>query len=107
MQDNKPHVQYKDYARSLLWIPENGRICLYEIPNVRLQIFLAPIVKPEDRKLWALNDFILLKEWHIACYMDIEKNLLAIEATDRFISYLKDFILQNHFEVASAPFCLF
>ena len=28
MQNNKPHVQYKDYARSLLWIPENGHICL-------------------------------------------------------------------------------
>ena len=50
------------------------------------------------------DDFILLKEWHIACYMDIEKNILAIEATDRFISYLKDFPLQNHFEAASATF---
>ena len=71
------------------------------------KFFLAPIVKPEDRELWALNDFILLKERHIACYMDIEKNLLALEATDRFISCLKYFILQNHFEVASASFCLF
>ena len=62
MQDNKPHVQYKDYARSLLRIPENGHICLSEIPNVCLQIPLAPIAKPEHRKLRALNDFILLKE---------------------------------------------
>jgi hypothetical protein len=104
MQDNKPHVQYKDYARSLLWIPENGHICLDEVPNVRLQIPLAPIAEPDERELRALNDFILLKERHIARYMDIEKNLLAIEAIERFISYLKDFPLQNHFEAASAPF---
>ena len=79
----------------------------HEIPNVRLQIPLAPIAEPEDRELRALNDFILLKERHIARYMDIEKNLLAIEATDRFISYLKDFPLQNHFEAASRHFGLF
>ena len=36
--------------------------------------------------------------------MDIEKNLHVIEAYDRFISYVKDFSLQNHFEVVSAPF---
>ena len=78
MQDNKPHVQYKDYARSLLWIHENGHICHSEIANVRLQIPLAHIAEPEDRELKALSDFILLKERHIARYMDIEKNILAI-----------------------------
>ena len=30
MQDNKSHVQYKDYARSLLWIPKNGHIFTIE-----------------------------------------------------------------------------
>ena len=104
MQDNKAHVQYKDYTRSFLWIPENGHICLHEIPNVRVQIPFVLIAESEDRELRALNDFILLKERHIACYMEIEKNLLAFEATNRFISYLKDFPLQNHFEDASALF---
>ena len=33
VRDNKPHIQYKYYARSLLWILENGHICLYEIPD--------------------------------------------------------------------------
>ena len=51
-----------------------------------------------------MNNFILLKERHIARYMDIEKNLRAIDVVDRFFSYLKDFPLQNHFEVASAHF---
>ena len=51
-----------------------------------------------------MNDFITLKERHIACYMDIEKNIIAIEATDRSISYLKHIFLQNHFESISAPF---
>ena len=32
-----------------------------------------------------------------------KKNLLAIEAIDIFISYLKYFSLQNHFEAASVP----
>ena len=86
MQDNKAHAQYKDNARSPLWIPENRHIWLYEISNVCPQIPLAPIAKPKDRKLRVLNDFVLLKERHIARYMDIEKNLLAIEAIDRFIS---------------------
>ena len=36
--------------------------------------------------------------------MDIEKIFFDIKATNRFISYLKDFSLQNHFEVISAPF---
>ena len=85
MHDYKPHVQYKDNARSLLWTPENGHICLYEIPNVRLQIPLAPIAELEDREIGALNNFNLLNKRHIARYMDIEKNLLAIEAIDRFI----------------------
>ena len=102
MRDNKPHVQYKDYANYLLWIPKNGLICLYS--DVRLQIPLAPIAKPEDRELRTLNDFTLLKERHIARYMDIEKNLLNIEATNRFIFYLKDFPWQNHFEAACASF---
>ena len=98
-----PHVQDKDYARYLLWISKNGHICFYENSNARLQILLAPIDEPEDRKLGALNDFISLKERHIARYIDIEKNFLAIEATDRFMSYLEDFPLQNHFEIAYAP----
>ena len=91
MQNNKPHVQYNEYARSILWIPENGHICVNEIPNVCLQIPLAHVVEPEDRELRTLNNFILLKEWHIARYLDIGMNFLAIKATYKFIFYLKDF----------------
>ena len=53
----------------------------------KFQIFLTPIAKLEAKELRALNNFILLKEQNIARYIDIEKNLLDIEATYRFIFY--------------------
>jgi hypothetical protein len=79
MQDNRPHVQYKPYARSPKWLLEHGYVFLDGIPLAREEVPLAPVLQADARELKALEEFIMLKERHISRHMNVEKCLEAIE----------------------------
>jgi hypothetical protein len=104
MQENKPHVQYKPYARSPKWLPEHGHVCLDKIPSAHEVVPLASISEPNDRELKALEDFIVLKERHIARHMNVEKCLEAIDEASQLISYLKSFPSKDKASDSRAPF---
>jgi hypothetical protein len=86
-----PRVQSKMYARSPRWEPEVGYACLDAVPSARLPIGLVEVTHPEPRDIKVLEDYIKLKERHIARHQNVEKDIEAVEETEWLISYLTDF----------------
>ena len=54
------------YTRTPWWEPEVGYACLDVVPSARLPIGLATVTNPEPQDIKALEDYIVLKEKHIA-----------------------------------------
>jgi hypothetical protein len=61
-----PQVQSKIYARIPQWEPEVEYACFDAVPSARLPIGLAEVSHHEPRDIKVLEDYIKLKERHIA-----------------------------------------
>ena len=85
------HVQYKMYSRDQTWAPEGGYICLQSLPASRSKPELAPIKPLNPCEIKALEDYILMKENHIARGQYVEKNRAAVFKTTWLIQYLSSF----------------
>jgi hypothetical protein len=81
-----------------------GHACLDAVPSTRLPIGLATITDPEPRDIKVLEDYIVLKEKHIARHQNVEKNIEVVEQTKWLISYLKEFPTKDRMEVLESPF---
>jgi pyrimidine operon attenuation protein/uracil phosphoribosyltransferase len=51
------------------------------VPSACLPISLATIIDPEHRDIKVHEDYIVLKEKHIAQHQNVEKNIGAMEMT--------------------------
>jgi hypothetical protein len=74
-----PRVQSKMYARTPWWELEVGHACLDAVPFACLPIGLATVTDLEPRDIKVLEDYIVLKEKHIARHQNVEKNIEAVE----------------------------
>ena len=92
------------YARTPRWELEVGHACLDVVPLARSQIGLVIITNPEPQDIKVLEDYIVLKEKHIARHQNVEKNIEAMEQTEWLISYLKEFQSTNRMEAIQSPF---
>ena len=68
-----------------------GHTCLDAIPSTITQIGMAQVTYPKLGDIKVLEDFIIVKERHIAQPQDVERNINAILQTKWLISYLKGF----------------
>jgi hypothetical protein len=81
-----------------------GHACLDAVPSAHLPIGFATVTDPEPRDIKVLEDYIVLKEKHIARNQNVEKNIEVVEQTEWLISYLKEFPTKDHMEVIQSPF---
>jgi hypothetical protein len=76
------------YGRTPRWEPEMEYACLDTVPSARFPVGLAEITELEPRDIKVLEEYIDLKERHIARYQDVEKNIEAVEQVEWLISCL-------------------
>jgi hypothetical protein len=103
MKDGEPRVQYKEDCREE-WRTPDGYKCLARLPVVGEKPKLAEVKGEDAREIKALRNFITYKERAVRRLQHVEKNLEAIEETEKLIAYLQEFPARERREATRDPF---